>query len=104
MPEEIQKDLQEEITLEGMVIQRIHRGLYTAQSTTHANVKYDVDLLDLGGLGSCTCPDFAQRRYHRWRGVKKPYDIFRCRHLKRVRNHVLDQALHPHIKPIEDHH
>ncbi len=87
------KDLIEERTLEGMVVVRIGRGHYRCHSQSRPETAYDVDLMHYGGLGSCTCDDFVRRRKPRWRDVRKPYNIFRCKHLQRVRNHVLDQII-----------
>lgn len=88
----------EERTLEGMVVVRVGRGFYECQSQSDAKIKYHVDILSLGGLGECDCWDFLSRRRKRWDAVRLPYDIFRCKHLRRVRQHVLDQILAPYIK------
>ena len=97
------KDLQEERTLEGMRIVRIGRGNYRCHSSSRPEVAYDVDIMHYDGLGSCTCDDYVCRRKPRWRDVRKPYDCFRCKHLRRVRNHVLDQIVQhfhtPEAKP-----
>jgi len=97
------KDLQEERTLEGMRIVRIGRGHYRCHSSSRPEVAYDVDIIHYDGLGSCTCDDYVCRRKPRWRDVRKPYDCFRCKHLRRVRNHVLDQIVQhfqtPEAKP-----
>lgn len=52
-----------------------------------------MDILNYGLLGSCTCEDFEMRRRPRWRDVRKPYDVFRCKHIKAVRVHVMNQIL-----------
>jgi len=97
------KDLQEERTLEGMRIVRIGRGHYRCHSSSRPEIAYDVDIIHHEGLGSCTCDDYVCRRKPRWRDVRKPYDCFRCKHLRRVRNHVLDQIVQhfqtPETKP-----
>jgi hypothetical protein len=93
-----EKDLLEERTIEGMRLQRVGRGQYRAWSTTVTDTCYAVDLTHYGGLGSCTCDDFTKRRLPRWRGVRKRYDIYRCRHIRRVRNHVLDQIIDWSVK------
>lgn len=107
-PDKIDKDLTEERTLEGMRIVRIGRGHYRAYSQSRPETAYDVDIMHYGGLGSCTCDDYVCRRKPRWRDVRKPYDAFRCKHLRRVRNHVLDQIIQ-HFrdsdqKPTNPHH
>jgi len=76
-----------------MRIVRIGRGHYRAFSQSDPDVAYDVDLHNYGGLGSCTCWDFTGRRKKRWQEVRKPYDIFRCKHLRRTRNFVLDAII-----------
>lgn len=88
----------EEQTLEGMRVSRAGRGFYECSSESNPGHFYHVDILALKGLGECDCWDFISRRKPRWQGVKKPYDIFRCKHLRRVRNHVLDQILQTYIK------
>ncbi len=87
------RDLIEEQTIEGAVLYRIGRFHYRIHSTSRPETSYTVDLFHYMGLGSCTCPDFTGRRQPRWSKVRKPYDIFRCKHLRRVRNHVLDQLI-----------
>lgn len=94
MPDEPEPaDLEEERTLEGMRIIRVGRGHYRAFSQSRPETAYDVDLMHYGGLGSCSCDDFVCRRKPRWSMVRKPYDIFRCKHLRRTRAHVLDQII-----------
>lgn len=88
----------EERTLDGMRVVRLGRGLYECSSESTPGVKYTVDILALMGLGQCDCWDFISRRKKRWEGVRKAYDVFRCKHLRRVRNHVLDQILQHEIK------
>lgn len=80
-----------------MRIVRIGRGQYRAYSTSNPEHAYDVDLLHYGGLGSCTCDNFLMCRKIRWREVRRPYDIFRCKHIRKIRNHVLDQIFAPYI-------
>ena len=63
---------------------------YRAFSRSRPETAYNVDLHDYGGLGSCDCEDYRMRRKPRWREVRKPFDCFRCRHLRAVRNFVLD--------------
>ena len=89
-----EKDLIEERTLEGMRIVRVGRGQYQAFSQSEPGVAYMVDVTHYGGLGSCTCHDFVCRRKPRWSGVRKPYRVFRCKHIIRVRDHILDQIIH----------
>lgn len=54
---------------------------------------YAVDLEAHEGLGHCECDDFNYRRYPEWKKVRAKYDHFRCKHLRAVRNHVLDQII-----------
>jgi hypothetical protein len=85
-----------ERTIEGMDVTMVGKGFYECSSESDANTKYHVDILALPcphPLGECDCWDFIARRKVRWKNVRKPYDIFRCKHLRRVRNHVLDQIL-----------
>lgn len=98
------KDLIHERTLEGMRIVRVGRGQYRAYSQDHPDKAYDVDVSHYGGLGSCTCDDFEMRRFIQWKGVRKNYDIFRCKHLRRVRNHILDQIIQHYRDPREQSH
>lgn len=84
---------EQERTLEGMRITRTGRGMYSCHSETHPERAYSVDLMEHDGLGSCTCDDFMFRRYPRYKTAKVPYDTFRCKHLRRVRGHVLDQII-----------
>ena len=87
----------EERTLEGMRVVRTGRGFYECSSESDPSHRYHVDILALDGLGECDCWDFTARRKPRWKDVKRAYDIFRCKHLRRVRNHVLDQILRAYI-------
>ncbi len=87
------EDLAEERCLEGMRIVRTGRGCYLAYSQSRPDTAYAVDLSENFGLGSCQCEDFLYRRYPRWKDVRKPFDSMRCRHLRRIRNYVLDQII-----------
>lgn len=97
-PKSSGNDPVEERTLEGMRVVRVGRGFYECSSESNPSIRYHVDILALGGLGECDCWDFTSRRKPRWKAVKRAYDIFRCKHLRRVRNHVLDQILHTYIE------
>lgn len=88
----------EERTLEGMRVVRTGRGMYECSSESEPEKKYCVDILFYNGLGACDCDDFRFRRYPRYKGVKKNYNVFRCKHLARVRNHVLDQILSSYLQ------
>lgn len=95
----------EETTLEGMRVRKLGRGLYECQSQSDAKVQYQVDILANDGLGACDCADFRFRRLPRWQASHIPFDSFRCRHLRRVRCHVLDLILAPYIdqeKSVDD--
>lgn len=83
----------EETTLENMRLRKVGRGTYYCQSQSDGSKEYLVDVFANDGLGECDCPDFRFRRYPHWVGSKIPFDSFRCRHLRRVRCHVLDQIL-----------
>jgi len=88
----------EEVTLEGMRITKVGRGAYLAHSMTQNDTAYAVDISHYGGLGSCTCTDFVARRMPRWREVRKPRDTYRCKHIRRVRNYVLDAIISHYAK------
>lgn len=79
-------------TLEGMSVTRLGKGVYACSSES-GEAPYHVDIMALDGLGECNCWDFVGRREPRWRTIKKPYDALRCKHLRRVRNWVLDGIL-----------
>ena len=87
----------EATTLEGMTVRKIGRGLYECSSQSNAKTTYHLDILANGGLGECDCWDFMSRRWPRWKSVRQPYDSFRCKHIRRVRNFVLDAILKPHV-------
>jgi|LakMenE18May11ns_1017448.scaffolds.fasta_scaffold9280567_2 hypothetical protein len=94
MPDEPEpKDLQEERTLAGLRIARTGRGCYLCHSSSHPERAYAVDVSAHGGLGSCECDDYLYRRYPRWKTVRQPFDSLRCRHLRAVRNHILDALI-----------
>lgn len=95
-----EEQLAHERTLEGMRITRVGRGEYRCSSESESKREYMIDLSANDGLGNCTCDDFLYRRAIRWKMVNKPYDVFRCKHLRRVRNHVLDQII-KHFSPNE---
>lgn len=94
----IDEDLAEERTLDGMRIVRTGRGCYLAYSQSETGVAYAVDLSAHGGLGHCECMDFIGRRYKRWKEVRKPYNSMRCKHIRRCRDHVLDQIIKHYAK------
>jgi hypothetical protein len=87
------EDLREERTICGMRLEKTGRGCYLAYSQSRPETAYAVDINAYNGLGSCECDDFRFRRYPRWKTVRQPFDVLRCRHLRRVRTHVLDQII-----------
>lgn len=87
----------DEVTVEGMTVTKIGRGMYICDSTSQLGVKYQVDIMENDGLGNCQCADFAFRKYPRWKSAKTNLDSFRCRHIRRVRNHVMDQIIRYYI-------
>ena len=91
--EEEPEDLQECRTLDGMRIVRIGRGHYRVWSQSKPECAYVVDLSAHDGLGSCECENFAYRLWPRYKKVKKPYSVFRCKHIKRCRDFVLDAII-----------
>lgn len=92
------EDLREERTLCGMRLVKTGRGCYLAHSMSHPETSYAVDVSSYSGLGSCECDDFRLRRYPRWKTVRLPFDIMRCKHIRRVRNHILDQIISYYAK------
>lgn len=92
----------QERTLDGIKITRIGRGHYNAQSEHNPRVSYSVDIMANDILGSCECIDFQARRLQLYKQVKAPFDHFRCKHLRAVRNHVLNQLLlyYSHQDPV----
>lgn len=97
-------DIVEETTAEGMRIERVGIGHYRCHSQSQATTAYSVDIMDYDGLGSCTCWDFTARRFPRWRLTHKVHDVFRCKHIRRVRNHVLDQIIADTINKLKKRH
>ncbi len=85
-------DVQER-TLEGHKIIRVGRGHYVVKSNARPSISYTVDLSAHEGLGHCECDDFLFRRLPRWKQVKAKFDHLRCKHIRAVRNHVLDQII-----------
>lgn len=76
------------------------KGAYLCYSLSQSDVAYAVDVSHYGGLGSCTCTDFVARRKPQWREAgRKPFNFFRCKHIIRVRNHILDQIIQYYAKP-----
>lgn len=94
----IDEDLSEEKTLDGMRLVRTGRGCYLAYSQSQPNVAYAVDVSAHGGLGHCECTDFLARRYQRWKEVRKPYNSMRCKHIRKVRDHILDAIIKHYAK------
>lgn len=82
-----------ERTLCGNKITRVGRGHYICQSRSRPSISYSIDLSANRGLGNCNCEDFTYRRYPEWKKVRASYDHFRCRHIRAVRNHVMDQIV-----------
>ena len=84
----------EERTIEGMRIVRQGPGFYFCYSSSIPGVSYAVDVTSYNGLGSCTCHNFTCTRLPKWRtSGKKNLNAWRCKHLTRVRNYVLDQLI-----------
>lgn len=84
----------EEQTLEGMRVERTERGRYHCQSQSEKETTYIVDLMENAPLGGCTCRDFQHRRLPKYeREGRVALNKYRCKHLQRVRNHVMDQIL-----------
>lgn len=98
-PKETDEALVEERTIEGMRVTRTGRGCYTCHSSSQAETAYAVDIAENEGLGSCQCMDFTTRRLPRWRGTRKSLDVFRCKHIKRIRGYVLDAIIAFYEKP-----
>lgn len=86
-------ELVQERTLEGLKIVRIGRGHYLCASRSSPGVSYAVDLEAHEGLGHCECYNFLFRRYPLWKQLGANYDHLRCRHIRGIRNHVLDQII-----------
>lgn len=82
-----------ERTIDGHKIQRQGAGHYLCKSRSRPGVSYSIDIEENDGLGNCQCEDFIYRRLPDWRKVRANYDFYRCRHIRAVRNHVLDQML-----------
>lgn len=80
-----------------MRITRTGKGHYLAYSETIPGVAYSVDLTAHDFLGDCTCKDFEARKYPRWKLNPKRLDAYRCKHIRRIRNYVLDLMME-HIK------
>lgn len=83
----------QEKTLDGMRVRREGRGVYLCSSESEPGREYFVDIMANDGLGQCDCPDFRTRRFARYQRLGVPLDSFRCKHLRRVRCHVLDQII-----------
>lgn len=88
----------QETTVDGMAVTKVGRGQYECASQSDPErLPYHVDILANEGLGECDCWDFKSRRLPRWIRMRALYDSFRCKHLRRVRNHVLDQILSTYV-------
>lgn len=60
---------------------------------------------DHDGNGSCSCEDFAMRRYPLFKIVGTPCDDTRCEHIKAARRYLLDKQIIPKLhqmRPKED--
>jgi hypothetical protein len=87
-----------ERTLDGLSICCIGRGHYLCKSQRSPTVRYTIDLEFHEGLGQCDCADFALRRFPIWKSVQANYDHLRCKHIRAIRNHFLDQILAHYAK------
>ena len=96
--------LEDHPALEGMRVERIGPTTYLCHSQDQPNMAYTVELLDYNALGSCTCYDFKTRRFPRWQLVRLLYPNFRCKHLRRMRNYVMDHILLAKIKALNAQH
>lgn len=91
-------DLKERTINESFKIIRQSAGDYLCHSGTRTGIVYCVNIEAHGALGHCTCDDFEFRRYPQWKKVRANYDFLRCKHLRAVRNHVLDQMIYWKIR------
>jgi hypothetical protein len=87
-----------ERTLDGLRICCVGRGHYLCKSQKSPGTSYTVDLEAFDGLGSCNCLDFTQRRFPIWEKVQANYDHLRCKHIRGIRTHFLDQILAHYAK------
>ena len=90
--------MSDEQTLEGIKVTRLGRGVYQIRSETQKDVVYEIDILANDGLGNCSCKNFQFSRLPKFERLGIPFDSFRCKHLKRVRCHVLDLILSSYIQ------
>lgn len=91
-------DLIQERTLDGRKIIRVGRGQYIVASHSRPGTAYTVDLGAHEGLGHCECENFLYKKLPLWETIQANYDHLRCKHIRSVRNHILDQI----IKHFED--
>lgn len=91
-------------TVEGMRFQRVGHDHFLCYSQNQTNTAYTVSLLDYDGLGSCSCLDFTTRRFPRWRLTHKLHQVFRCKHIRNVRNFVMDLKVQESIKALKEKH
>lgn len=86
-------DPHKEESVEGYPLIKKGKGVYACPSESNANLQYHVDIFAHRGLGGCDCWDFRTRGFPRFVSCGKLYDSFRCKHIRRVRNHILDQFI-----------
>jgi len=62
---------------------------FRVSSETHGDTEYLVDLLEHGGQGECTCPDWQCRCWP----IIRDGGQARCKHISKVRNGLMDRML-----------
>lgn len=81
---------------------------YHVESHSEPGMAHTVDLAQMGGLGSCTCPNYEYRvyqvqrkgRYIEWRPGRK--GCSECRHIWAARRHFLEKRVFPLVASFEN--
>jgi len=77
-------------TLEGRKVTRVGRGVYHIDSENQSDITYTVDVFANEGLGNCDCKQFQFWLLPKYVRSRIAFNSLRCKHLLRVRCHVLD--------------
>lgn len=76
------------------------RTRWRVRSQENPEIEYVVDVMAYHKTGRCTCSDFTMRKEPIARLVYEAMDSLRCKHLRAVRDRLLDALLDEIAEPV----